>query len=282
MSPRKARALVRLERVGDACPELRRAYRDGTISWLQAQTLAPLLLRESAHDRPSRRAWVSFASRITVRRLEELVEHACTLREADPATWARFQETPEQLAGRLDGSAAGERQVCVGPRPAEPTWHLAIRAPTEVARLFRAVLCTLRRALERETGRLPSEGEAFQAMLDHALREWGVKDPWLARWARRVSSVFERDDWRCTVPGCSARRNLHAHHIVFRLLSGGDEPENLTTLCAFHHQRGVHGGVITVRGRAPDALSYEIGLRPGLPPLARYGSGDLVAAQARA
>ena len=79
------------------------------------------------------------------------------------------------------------------------------------------------------------------------------------------------------MPGCSARRNLHAHHVVFRSQGGGDEPANLTTLCAFHHQRGVHGGLLTVRGRAPHALTYEIGLRSGLPPLARYRSGDLVA-----
>jgi len=277
MSPRKARALVRLERVGDVCPELRRAYRDGTLSWVQAQTLAPLLLRESLHDAPWRAGWVAFARRISVRRLEELVEQACTLREADPETWARLHDQPEQLAQRLEGSASGERQVCVQPAPREATWHLEIRAPREVARLFRALLCTLRRALERETGRLPSEGEAFQAMLDHALREWGVDEPWLARWAKRVSPVFERDGWRCTVPGCSAQRNLHAHHIVFRSRGGGDEPANLTTLCAFHHQRGTHGGLLTVRGRAPDALTYEVGLRSGLPPLARYRSGDLVA-----
>jgi hypothetical protein len=47
---------------------------------------------------------------------------------------------------------------------------------------------------------------------------------------------------------------LHARHIVFRSL-GDDDDENPTTLCAFHHQRGVHGGVVTVRGRAPKCPS---------------------------
>ena len=138
-------------------------------------------------------------------------------------------------------------------------WRLTITAPTQVARLFRAALCTFRRALERETGRLPSVGEAFQAMLHHALRSWGVDEPWLARRMKRVSPVFERDGWQCTVPGCTSQRNLHAHHIVFRSAGGGDDPENLTTLCVFHHQRGVHGGLVTVRGRAPHALGFEIG-----------------------
>ena len=277
MSPRKARALVRLERLGDVCPELRQAYRDGAVSWLQAQILAPLLLRESMQECDWRGAWLAFAARITLRRLEELVASAMTLREVDPAAWQRLQPEPEQLARLLDEESSDGRQVCVAPTHSNETWRLTIHAPEDVARLFRALLCTLRRALERETGRLPDEGEAFQAMLDHALREWDVDDRWLRRWAQRVSPVFDRDGWRCGVPGCSSQRNLHAHHIVFRSRGGGDEPENLTTLCAFHHQRGVHGGLVTVRGRARHALQFEIGVRPGLPPLARYRSGDLVA-----
>ncbi len=86
--------------------------------------------------------------------------------------------------------------------------------------------------------------------------------------------VFDRDGWRCTVPGCSSHRNLHAHHIVFRSAGGGDALDNQTTLCAFHHQRGVHAGLVRIQGRAPEGVTYELGLRPGLPPLERYRSGD--------
>ena len=43
MSPRKARALLRLERAGDVCPALRAAWRDGALSWVQAQILLPLV-----------------------------------------------------------------------------------------------------------------------------------------------------------------------------------------------------------------------------------------------
>jgi hypothetical protein len=35
--------------------------------------------------------------------------------------------------------------------------------------------------------------------------------------------VFERDGWRCTVPGCSSCRNLHSHPIVFRSHHGPGE-----------------------------------------------------------
>ena len=56
-----------------------------------------------------------------------------------------------------------------------------------------------------------------------------------------------------------------------------DVPENRITLCAFHHQRCLHAGRLRIRGRAPDELVFELGLRPAdLPPLARYRSGDIL------
>ena len=205
-----------------------------------------------------------------MRRLEEQVDEALLLRETETAAWQEQREQPERFGGELTREAAN---VCAN-TPWETGFHVTLFAPTEVARLFRATLCTLRRAMERETGRLPSEGEAFDAMLDHALQSWGADDPWLRKRMRSKYRVFDRDGWRCTVPGCSSRKNLHAHHIVFRSARGGDALENQTTLCAFHHQRGVHGGLVRIQGQAPGGLRYELGLRPGLPPLERYRSGD--------
>jgi len=281
MSPRKARALLRLERVGALCPELRAAFRDGALSWVQTQILAPLLLGEA--DGGWRTAWVGFARQVTVRRLEAVVGRARALREAAPERWEMCREDPERIDEREDGSeeaaAADERQTCAQPRGSLDDVGLRIAAPRDVARLFRAVLCSVRRAIEAETGRLPGEDEAFGAMLDHALRSWGVTDPWLRRRARAGShaAVFERDGWRCTVPGCTSQRSLHAHHVRFRSAGGSDALANLTTLCAAHHQRGVHAGVVRVSGEAPDGLCFELGVRPGRPPLARYRSGDRVA-----
>ena len=260
MSPRKARALLRLERVSDVCPALRAAYREGRLSWVQAQVLAPLLVAGVEGD--WREVWVRFAEAVTVRRLEEVVDAALLRRETDHAAWRRDLDRPERFAA--------EGQTCA--RPTEPGsdteagrsaldgCSLTVTAPRDVARLFRAVLCTVRRALERERGQLPSEAEALDRMLDHALATWGAP-------LRRRYRVFDRDGWRCTAPGCTSRRNLHAHHIVFRSAGGGDELANQTTLCAYHHQRGVHAGTVHLRGRAPDALWFEL-------PLATYGPGE--------
>ena len=44
MSASKARALRRLDRAGEVCPELRDAFRTGRLSWVKAHLLLPLLL----------------------------------------------------------------------------------------------------------------------------------------------------------------------------------------------------------------------------------------------
>ena len=144
--------------------------------------------------------------------------------------------------------------------------------PREVAVLYAAVRATLRAQLRRERGRWPSDGEVFEGLLDGALFAWSVRDPR----APRPDPVIERDGHRCAVPGCTSRRNLHDHHIVFRSACGSDAADNRITLCAFHHQRGVHAGFLRIRGHAPDDLVFELGLRPGAPPLVRYRSGDVV------
>ena len=147
---------------------------------------------------------------------------------------------------------------------------MGFNGPPEVVRFFRAVLCTVRRRMEKQTGRLPTEGEALGVMLDHALASWDADG--------RVASrhkVFARDGWRCAVPGCSSMRNLHDHHIRFRSAQGSNALENRVTLCAFHHLRGVHAGLLRCTGRAPDDLRWEMGIRPGAPALLAYRSGDI-------
>ena len=46
---------------------------------------------------------------------------------------------------------------------------------------------------------------------------------------------------------------------IVRSAGGPDEPWNRTTLCAFHHHRGVHAGEVQISGRAPYGLLFELG-----------------------
>jgi 5-methylcytosine-specific restriction endonuclease McrA len=47
--------------------------------------------------------------------------------------------------------------------------------------------------------------------------------------------VLERDGWRCQV--CGSMQHLQVHHLKFRSQAGGDEEQNLITLCAECHER---------------------------------------------
>jgi hypothetical protein len=139
---------------------------------------------------------------------------------------------------------------------AVPRDVIAFRAPPEVAELF----------LEMRT-----RAGSLERLLAHAIATWLEQGAQFEDYAD-----FERDGWRCTVPGCTARRNLQSHHIRFRSAGGPDEPWNRTTLCAHHHQRGVHGsfgGTVRIRGTAPDGLVFELGGR-------RYLAGDVLFSKA--
>ncbi len=258
MSPQRARALLRLERAGDHAPELVSAYRRGELSWVQALVLVPLFVEGEAWRHAA--AWVSRATQFTVRRLEDDVERALELRETDPEIWAQTGGLPEELAARE--SAIQKRQTGANPSAPRETSQVFFSGPRDVMRLFKAVLCTVRRRMQRAT-----EGEAFQAMLEHVIEAWSGGGR-----VRAAHKVFERDGWRCTVPGCSSRRNLQDHHIVFRSAGGSNALENRTTLCAWHHLRGVHAGIVRCSGRAPDGLTFEL-------PLVRYGPGERIAAR---
>jgi len=45
------------------------------------------------------------------------------------------------------------------------------------------------------------------------------------------------------------------------------------TVCAWHHLRGIHAGRVRAWGAAPDAITWELGVRAGREPLLRL-TGD--------
>ena len=269
ISPRKARSLLRLERAAARCPALLRAYRNGRLSWVQAQVLLPILLRpgaaEFAVDFAAR--WVAHAAHVSVRRLEADVERALAFDRVEPPSL--------QTCAPSTGSATQTAATPQEPQEHQETGELFFWAPRTVAQLLRVTICSVRRHIEHSTGHLPSVGEAVGAMLDHALAVWGADDERVARAHR----VFARDGWRCTAPGCTSFRNLHDHHIVFRSAGGSNDLANRTTLCAWHHLRGVHAGVVRCTGVAPDALRFALGVRRDGAAVVVYGAGEVVVAK---
>jgi hypothetical protein len=96
---------------------------------------------------------------------------------------------------------------------------------------------------------------------------------------RHRDPVFERDGWRCAVPACTSRRNLHDHHVLYRSRGGGGARDNRVTVCAAHHHHAVHREVVRARGSAEVGLEWELGCRPGLEPFLRVsGRGEVYVA----
>ncbi len=95
-----------------------------------------------------------------------------------------------------------------------------------------------------------------------AVIAWHFLDVWGPPTRPKTSSqkVRQRDDWHCTVPGCS-HAAVHSHHLVY-LSQGGHrtEPSNQTGACAFHH-KSIHDGRLEVYGTAPDGLTWLLGGR---------------------
>jgi hypothetical protein len=148
---------------------------------------------------------------------------------------------------------------------------ISFTAPQEAANVFLVALEAARLHLEAEKQTRQSATDALLWMLEHVIAAWLKQGA-----AFKDYADFNRDHYRCTAPGCTARRSLQSHHLVFQSAGGPDEPWNRTTLCAFHHQRGIHAHTMRCSGRAPEGLIFELGLRAAGPPLLRARAGDVL------
>ena len=54
-------------------------------------------------------------------------------------------------------------------------------------------------------------------------------------------AVLHRDGGSCTADGCTSRYRLEIHHVLPASQGGRTDPDNLTTLCWFHHHVVIHG-----------------------------------------
>jgi hypothetical protein len=258
---RKAWSLIAIDRAAAAVPLFGDAYRRGRISHLAAAVLQPVLRSSYAG------LWIERAEAVTLRRLEDEVAWALDRADADaafsdlapPAVDAILTSPPlappaadaNLTSPPLAPLAADARvQMRAEEGRASSTRHgviLRFRLPADVAILAEHILTSLRRPHE-------SRGETFERVLLGVLQEW-MSAP------RHRDPVFERDGWRCAVPACRSRRNLHDHHVVFRSHGGANDRDNRITICAAHHLHGLHAGRIRARGEAPHGIVWELGYR---------------------
>jgi len=269
-SPRRTRYLIALDRRLDTLPRVRDAYRRGLVTWCQAR----LLIRIVCPGTESH--WIRYARKVTVRRLEEAV----TSREIETALADAARPAPlppvEPVAGTSERHTSALRSASLplpfASEPGPARHRIVFHAPADVARLWHSAIEACRAA----AGTHLRDWECLLIFIQEMRDTWeNPEDP---GWRQRYR-ILERDGWRCKVPGCTSRSHLNAHHIIFRSHQGDDDEGNLVALCIGHHQAGLHQMKIRCSGRAPDALWWELGVRPDGPPLARY-FGDRIAGAA--
>jgi hypothetical protein len=193
ISPRRARALVMIERRTWEAPALGEAYREGRLSWVRALAVLPVVGEQTAAE------WVARAEEVPVRRLADEVEWALTVRDglADIA--------PPPAGASL---AVPERQLCARPEWEWSDAEISFSAPVSVVSLLQSAVLAYAYPCDSLCGGL-------EKLLLHVKAEWESQP-------RHRDPVFARDGWRCAVPVCTSRRNLHDHHLVFRS-RGGDK-----------------------------------------------------------
>ena len=78
--------------------------------------------------------------------------------------------------------------------------------------------------------------------------------------------VVHRDGEACTIAGCVSRYRLQVHHVRPWSEGGGTDPDNLTTVCWFHHHVVVHGRGLTVDPDSPPQRRRLLRPRSHAPP----------------
>lgn len=259
--------LATLARRLDRHPALAAALERGALGSEAALLLGRVLDRRAAPELVT--AWIERTRARTYRHLREEVSAVLARRAFEPGAslWPPSAEELEAAAElerqvqsgavfrTLLGSASPGPQTSVtlqatenGAAAAPPGLRpLRLYLPADLYRHWQALEARFRAHLGPEA--------SFVAFMCTSL--WSTWLPFLEAWDDTWAGVYARDRRRCANPVCD-RRDVTPHHVVFRAHGGGDEPENLVTLCSWCHLQGVHEGRVRVSGRA-SRLSWRIG-----------------------
>lgn len=196
-------------------------------------------LERRLHELPGLRAAMR-QGRVTYEKAR-LVAQVAVPRDVEE--WVDVAEKSTCIELRRKVEAGEKAQMCARER-------VSVLVPRRIVELFEDG-CS---AVMHREGRWIPRDECLAVMCDHFIDAWeGIRD----RRRTPQREAIERDKGFCQVPGCS-RAAVHAHHVVWRSRGGGDELENLVSLCAGHHLHGVHRGYLRVSGKAPDRLVWAL------------------------
>ncbi|HEX6767624.1 MAG TPA: hypothetical protein VF103_19125 [Polyangiaceae bacterium] len=259
---------------GARVPELAEALATGRIGYEAAYLLSRIVTPGTAGD------WIRRAERRTVKHLREEVEAAELLvrlglgREQAPLEASELEPLTELERCIASGELLEQTEVASPDAPFVGQISGTRRAGRREAGFGRVTMRWLVnegtrrrfRALERVYARIGSRVcrvpvSFVRFLCENFCRIWL---PALRRERLTESgdvpdyfSVYRRDVFRCASPVCT-RRDITPHHLRFRARGGGDEDENVVSLCVFCHLHGVHAGRIAVEPPASH-MRWRIG-----------------------
>jgi hypothetical protein len=268
-SPQTGAERMRVARELGELPQLEASLADGILAYSAVRELTRIATTDTEDE------WLTEARGKTVRQIEAMVSgrkhgdrpsdptdpnlvNRVVRIELSPEVFALFRQTQSALADergeRLDDNAFVEvlcRRALEGTAASErPAHQIAI------------TLCeSCKRGWQNGAGREIEVGPDVIARAHCDAELLGSLD---ATQPARVTTtvtprirrhVLARDHHRCTVPGCRSARNIDLHHIEYQSHGGTHELSNITAICSGHHAQ-LHGGALTIRGSAPDALEF--------------------------
>jgi hypothetical protein len=272
---RSTQEKLRVAEALETLPRIALALETGGFSWSAVRELTRVAVPETESD------WLAAASGKTVHQLEVLVAGKAPGDGPDsPANQGgrrvvlRFDVAPETLALWREAMSR-LRELSGGPLDDDAVLLLLARqtlgGPSDTGRASYQIaldVCSdCGRDAQRAAGELvpvgvevvemaKCDGQHIGAHVGAASNASDVSRAKQTVPPRIRRAVLRRDQRRCLVPGCRNARFLDIHHIELRSEGGGNDPENLITLCGAHH-RAAHRGELLITGNAPVRVRFE-------------------------
>lgn len=244
-----------LARRAERLPALGAALESGTIGYEATLLLGRVATPETIDS------WIRRARVRTLKHLrEEVAAVELRMRLGDEGPFSPPEEAELEDVAALERAAlSGELfKEILEARPAGRQISVRAGADRELRLGVTGDLLEQFHRVRRRFERVAPPEASFVAYLGLAL--WDAWLPSIPGTLDRWKDIYRRDRYRCSSPVCM-RRDVTPHHLVFRSQGGGDEDENMASVCCTCHLDGIHQGRLRA-SPAASKIRWTIGRDP--------------------
>ncbi len=305
VSSETAAGIVCTARIAEAQPELEEALYAGRLTWDRAVAIAPLLdeygIDELAgYDLAGIRRLCAWRRRLAgSAERQGFADQYVAVQPSLDESMRRFHgqlfgvdghlfekallERADELGEVPYGDAAnrGQRQALALVAMAQDSLDRSGTATTESNGATAAILVDLDRAngnggelgAEVEYGPRVGPDTLGELLCTGSVQVIGLTDgrPVVTSDAAKaippaIRRFVAHRDGGCVIDGCNSRYRLQPHHIQQRQHGGGHDPDNLATLCWYHHHVAIHVQGFRIDPKSPPLRRRLIRPRAHSPP----------------